>query len=248
MERKVLTIADAHHPYIDKIAYKLTINVALEYDPDEIILLGDFGDWNGLSSHGKNPAITESTLDEIDMILSELCFLKTTFPKASITFVEGNHSFRAARYIAENCPEFYGVLSLQKILMLDALNIKYVPYTPNQCYKIGKLNFRHEPIGGGINAAHNTVVKAGASVIYGHLHKIQESQIVTLDGSYLRAVSVGCLCDKDLPAFQYVKFHHQWQLGFAMVTFKDDYWFCQNIHIIPGEKYRCLANGKIYEI
>jgi predicted phosphodiesterase len=246
---KVLDLSDVHHKFCDRKAYNLAIQVGKEYGVDEVILNGDFADFYDVNSHGKNPLISDKLLDEVDYLISELSLLKTLFPKSKITYIEGNHENRLARYISNNCPEFFGIVNVQSLLMLEALKINFVPYTPNQCYRIGKLNFRHEPIGGGINSANSTVTKAGASVIYGHIHKIQESQLVTLDGHYLRAISVGCLCDKNLPAFQYVKNHHQWQLGFALITFYNDLWFCQNIHIIPSvNKYHCLANGVIYEI
>jgi hypothetical protein len=47
----------------------------------------------------------------------------------------------------------------------------------------------------------------------------------------------------------YVTGHHQWQLGFAIVTLLDDgkTWFSQNVHILPGKKYMCMVDGKIYK-
>ena len=109
---------------------------------------------------------------------------------------------------------------------------------------IAKLIARHEPLGGGVHVAHNSVVKAGCSVIFGHVHRIQESQVVMIDGSNHRGISAGWLGNKDHSVMNYVKNHHQWSLGFALVTVQGKEFFCDLKHII---NYKVLHNGKIVE-
>ena len=93
------------------------------------------------------------------------------------------------------------------------------------------------------------MVKAGCSVIFGHTHRIQESQIVTIDGSNLRGISSGWLGDKNHPVMSYVKNHHQWALGFSVVTVLDNgLWFNNLVHIIKKDNsYNCIFDGYKYE-
>jgi hypothetical protein len=72
-----------------------------------------------------------------------------------------------------------------------------------------------------------------------------------MDGTNHVAFSVGWLGDKNQDLiFNYVKNHHQWQLGFGLVYVneKTRYFYHQKIHILEqGNKYSCVVNGKLYE-
>jgi hypothetical protein len=165
---------------------------------------------------------------------------------ASIVYCEGNHEYRLPRYLNKNCGELYKAVTVPKLLMLDHMGIEFIPYGPNQQYAIlgSKLIARHEPLGGGEHCAASTVKKAGKSVIFGHTHRIQEAQIVTIDGDNYRGISTGWLGDKNHPVFDYVKNHHQWAQGFSELTvMKDGTWFNNLIHIID---HKCNYNGNIY--
>jgi len=241
-------IFDAHFPYVDRRAYDLALEVLTAANITDFIFGGDMADVHGLNSFGKNPRIDESIMDEIECVLEEIQLIDSIFKKQDKVFIEGNHCARLEKYIMKKCPELFNFLTIPKLFQLKENGFKFIPYGPYQTYKIGSLNVRHEPCGGGESFASATVKKAGASVMFGHHHKIQEFQTVTLDGDYHRAISVGCLCDKYHAAMNYVTGHHQWQLGFAIVTLLDDgkTWFSQNVHILPGKKYRCMVDGKVY--
>jgi len=51
--RTALIIPDAHIPFHDKQAYGLMLKVAQDVMPDEIVILGDYGDFNSVSGHDK---------------------------------------------------------------------------------------------------------------------------------------------------------------------------------------------------
>jgi hypothetical protein len=85
-------------------------------------------------------------------------------------------------------------------------------------------------------------------VVYGHIHRIEESHIVGLDGTNHVAFSVGWLGDKRKDKiFNYVKGHWQWQLGFGLVWVDPatNYFYHQKIHIL--DNYTCVVNGKKYK-
>jgi len=244
--KRALIIPDCHIPYEDKDAYQLMLDVAKDVDPDEIVILGDYADFYNVSSHGQSPEIMETLMDEISAVHVRLRELKKLFPKAKKVFIQGNHEFRLERYINNQCPALFGVTGTERILELGLYGFEYIPYGPNQKYNVlgSKLIARHEPLAGGKHVAQNTVEKAMKSVIFGHTHRIQEAQTVSIDGNNYRGISSGWLGDKNHSVMAYVKSHHQWALGFSVVTcLEDGTWFNTLIHIIDG---KCIHDGFVY--
>lgn len=247
MIKKALVIPDCHIPYHDKRAYNLMLSVAQDVDPDEIVILGDFADFYSVSSHGRDAAVREQLIDEVYVVVEKLKEINKLFPKAKKVYIEGNHEYRLARYINATCPDLYGVVDLRIILELGVLNWHFVPYGPTQKYHVlgSKLIARHEPLAGGKHVAQNTVEKAMHSVIFGHTHRIQEAQVVTMSGENFRGISSGWLGDKDHKVMQYVRGHHQWAQAFSIVhVLEDGTWFNNLIHIID---YKCIYDGYLYE-
>ena len=248
MVSRALIIPDCHIPYEDKRAYQLMLDVAVDtVRPDGIYILGDYADFYSVNSHGKSPSMLSQLKDEVFEVHERLKELVKLFPDAKKVFIEGNHCYRLERYIKSKCPDLFDLLTIPELFKLDEYGFDFVPYGPNQ--KVSVLNSslyaRHEPISGGVHVAHGTVVKAMKSVIFGHTHRIQESQIVTINGENLRGISSGWLGDKDHEVYDYVKNHHQWALGFSIVTVLDDgTWFNQLVHIID---YKCVVDGYVYE-
>ena len=252
MDKKVLMIPDTHRPYHHKSAYNLMLEVASNSKIDEIIMLGDYADFYAINSHGKSPEMKMEMKDEIDDVRCGLSQLQSKFPKTKRTFIEGNHEWRLHRYICNKAPEMYNIVDTRTLLDLDKYGFEFAPYTPDQGIKVAHsgLIARHEPISGGVHSAHGTVTKAGCSVIFGHTHRIQESQIVSLDGSNYRGISIGWLGNKYHPVMSYVKNHWQWALGFSVATVLDNgLWFNNTVHIIEKDKSLfCIYEGYKYEI
>jgi hypothetical protein len=135
------------------------------------------------------------------------------------------------------------MLSCAKLFNLDKLKMEWIPYSPSQKYSVGggKLWARHEPLA--LGGAKATVTKAGQSVIYGHIHRIEESQVVFMNGDNHRAITCGWLGDQDHEVMQYVKNHHQWALGFALVyTLPDGTFYVETKHIINNA---VMFNGEL---
>jgi len=248
MIKRALVIPDCHIPYEDKRAYDLMLEVAVDIDPDEIVILGDYADFYAVNGHGKDADLAGMLLqDEIYEVILRLRQLCKMFPRAKKVYIEGNHEYRLERYIAKRCADLYGLVTLEAILELKLLGFQYVPYGPMQKYSIldSPLVARHEPLAGGKHVAQNTVEKAMSSVIFGHTHRIQEAQVVTMNGENLRGISSGWLGDSSSKVFDYVKGHHQWAHAFSVVHVLDNgTWFNSLIHIID---YTCYYNGYIYE-
>jgi UDP-2,3-diacylglucosamine pyrophosphatase LpxH len=210
----------------------------------EIVILGDYADIYNLSGHGpKNPAVLTSLIDEIEDVNSGLDEIDG-FSGVRKIYIQGNHEYRFERYLTNKCPELFGVTEFHNLINIHKRpNWRYVNYGPNQKHKVldSYLTARHEPLA---NSAKATASKALCSLVYGHIHRIEESHIVGLDGSNHVCFSVGWLGDKtqDL-IYGYVKGHHQWQLGFGIVYVdeKTKYFYHEKIHIM--DDYTCVVDG-----
>lgn len=248
-------IPDTHRPYHDKRAYALMIRVFCDIVEKykhiaefEIIIMGDYADFYSVTSHMKDPRVLQMLIEEVEDVLAGLQELDDLFPEAKKTYIEGNHEYRLERYLCEKAPALFGITSTQHLLKLhDRPNWNFVSYGPNQQLSVGgsKLNVRHEPLG---NNAKLTATRAICSLSYGHIHRIEESHIVGLDGTNHVAFSLGWLGDKTLDKiYGYVKGHHQWQLGFGLVFIDESnkYFYHNKIHIL--DNYSCFAAGKIYK-
>lgn len=249
MLETALIIPDVHFGHADKKAYNLMLKAAKAQKISEIVILGDYGDIFFLNGHGsKDPESRNLLSDEIDCINKHLDELDRLFPKAKKVYLQGNHEYRFERYILKHCPELFGITEFKFLIKMNQRpNWKYVNYGPNQKHKIlgSKLAARHEPIG---RSAEATARKAMCSLVFGHIHRIQTNYAVGMDGTQHVAFSCGWLGDKSLDKiFGYVKSHHEWQLGFALVyvDVKTKNFYHQ-IHPIL-DNYTCVVNGKLFK-
>jgi len=246
--KRVLIIPDCHIPYHNKKAYALMLEVAKDINPEEIVILGDYADFYAVNGHGKAADMQHTLNEEVEEVKYHLNELRELFPEAKIVYIEGNHENRLARYIDKNARSLHGLMSTKNLLNLDSLNIDFVPYDPRQQYSVGgsKLYARHEPAGSGKYSAAATVNHFCASVIFGHVHAIQEYQFITGFGEIHRGIGCGWLGDEHHRVMNYVKKQPQWSLGFAIVDIMEDRnFFCNVAQIINNS---CSVDGKIYKI
>lgn len=240
-------IPDVHRPYHDIKAYNLMIQILKDLKPSEIVLMGDYADFYCVSSHAKDPRVFNLLTDEVEDVLNGLDELDKEFPDATKIFIEGNHEYRLERYLVDKAPALFGVTDTEHLLKLRSRpGWKFKPYSPHQAHKVlgSHLIARHEPLG---TTAKATAGKALCSLVYGHIHRIEESHIVGLDDTNHVSFSVGWLGNKYNKVFHYVKTHWQWQLGFGLVWVdqKTGYFYHQKIHIL--DNYTCVVNGKLYK-
>jgi hypothetical protein len=182
------------------------------------VILGDFADFYWVSNHPKDPRVCASLLDEVDEVNKILDWMDQHFPRAQKVYLEGNHEFRLERYLVSTAPALFGVTDLRFLLKLNQRpNWKFVPYGPNQAHRVlgSNLVARHTPLA---SNAKQAAMKAGCSLVYGHIHRSESAHAVGLLGQTHQAFSPGWLGDQRyVEVFGYVRDHHQWQLGFGLV-------------------------------
>lgn len=245
-----LVIPDCHISAEHKRAYELMLKAAKTLNngrgPAFVAILGDYGDFISVTGHQRRAFEERFLYREAAAINARLDQIDKLWPKAPKTFIEGNHEWRLARYLDSKAPELVDTMNIKSLLRLDRRpRWTFVPYGPDQLVRVAgsRLYARHEPLAGGTLPAHGSVIKAGCSIIYGHTHQAQASQVVMANGDTHIGVSVGWLGDARKPAFAYVRGHHQWSLGFGVVTvLPNGDFFVETARIINN---KTLVNGRI---
>jgi predicted phosphodiesterase len=197
--RTIVVASDCHVPEHDRGAWAVFLSVLREVRPDEVILAGDFGEWESVSSHG---TFNENTLREdvvaVRRALNEV--REAIGPDARMTYLEGNHETRLTRAIMSRAPALRGALTLTELLDLDERGVEWVP-EGRQPVDRGLLRVLHGhqiygqgggPIYHSRKAADVYATDAGRVVTYGHTHKPQQFHRPVIGGTG-RAVGLGCL-------------------------------------------------------
>jgi len=247
-----LIIPDCHINSEHKRAYELMLRASKTLNggkgPAFIYILGDYGDFISVTGHQRRAFEERFLYKEAAAINARLDQLDRLWPRAHKTFIEGNHEWRLARYLDSKAPELSKTMDVKSLLRLDRRpKWTFVPYGPTQLVRVAgsKLYARHEPLAGGTLPAHGTVVKAGCSIVYGHTHTAQASQVVMANGDTHIGISVGWLGDDRKDAFAYVKSHHQWSLGFGVVTvIPNGDFFIETARVINN---KTLVNGRLFK-
>lgn len=242
-ERKAFLLFDPHIPYHNSAAYGLAIDYAMAWEPDDVIIGGDFADFKDISFWKDAPGRARFP-DEINMVRGALKSLRLAFPIQRIVYLEGNHEARMARYLFSKAPELYGLpaLTIPKLLDLDELDIQYLSNIDlltagQQTFKLGKLHVLHghEVKMGwdGVNLARTMYLKCHNNVLFGHHHQSQQFTFKKLDGKHEGSWMVGGLCQL---SESYMAMNN-WVHGFATVKFNPTtgYFKVRNKIILDGQ-------------
>jgi hypothetical protein len=192
------------------------------------------------SRYFKDPRRRETALDEIDAGNRAL----DDFDALDIPWhwCLGNHEHRYSKYLSEEAPELVDVApSLSDLFRLRTRKrgtwSEYgVPY------RRGHIRFIHDVGPSGAAAMAQSLSSFGASLVFGHTHRLGVTYQGTLEGERRVAMNVGWL--GDLGAVDYLKKHQtkDWQTGFGIVDIDErGIGYCQAIPIIGG---RCIIDGK----
>lgn len=224
-DRKALLLCDTHIPYHNENALNTALEYGKNWEPDEIIIAGDWVDFKDVSSW-KNDPNRLSFKQEVDSVKRSLSNLRSYFPNQKIVFIEGNHEFRLTRYLWSKAPELSELPELipSSLLSLNDFGIEYVSNVSRMVagiepYSIGKLYILHGhevPMAwGAINLARTMYLKTHVNTIFGHFHQSQHYIFKKLDNTHEGSWMVGCLCklaENYSPA-------NNWINGFATIKY-----------------------------
>jgi hypothetical protein len=202
---------DVHGSAMDRPAVEAFLRDVKQWQPNEIVLGGDIIECGGfLAEHHTMGYIAETDYTYQDDIAAATWFLdqlQEAAPNAKIIFIEGNHDERPERWVIDKTirngrdAEFLrSLISPRTLLNLDERGIEffsrgvnYVPGLPNGWIKLGKIYITHE-LGGGKNAARDSVNKTAGNVVFFHTHRADSATMVFPNVGLVTAWNPGCLC------------------------------------------------------
>lgn len=256
----IIVIPDVHVPYHDKDAWRLALKVVAEYEPTEVVIIGDFLDCYCVSSHLKTPSTVvtnkgrrqlrrDSLESEIAAGRKALTQLRNAAGDAKITYCEGNHEYRLTRYLAERAPAMLPFGQMKTLLNLQELDIDWIPY--RQSYSVGKMDFTHDVGRAGVNAARQSLLDYGGNLTFGHTHKLGTAYEGTQHGPPHVALNVGWLGNVNAIDYKHqTKAKKHYQLGFGIVeTDTQGNAYANAIPIVATDTdYRCDVHGYLFSV
>jgi predicted phosphodiesterase len=221
--RRILVLPDIHAPYHDAKAIGAILHYASTQHVDELVQLGDYVDADAVNGHDEGKRRTQEgrrLKDEYDVaneLLDQITdAVRVKNSGAKLVMLKGNHEWRVDRWVDRH-PEVEGLVEVEHALRLSQRGVKWVESYPHgELHQMGKLYAAH---GAYTNKYHSTkhLDEYGINLIYGHVHSIQLSSkpVFGLSHKTVEAISIGCLCNYDLPYIQGRP--TKWQHAFAEV-------------------------------
>lgn len=242
---KLLIIPDTHVPYQDKKAWNLMMNVAKEFKPDHVLILGDFIDNYSVSAHSKDPNRALKLDDEVNETIKHLKQIKDLKAKNNV-FIAGNHEYRLERYLMEKAPELYNVVKTTELLKLTEMGFKYVPYKEH--YTLGKLHITHDCGVAGRYAHYKAVDTFQKNIITGHTHRLGFAVEGNANGERHATAMFGWLGDVTKVDYMHkIKAVRDWTLGFG-IGYLDKSTNYVYLTPVPIVNYTVVVNGKLYKV
>ena len=240
VDRAVVT-PDKHAPLHDPAAIDVVVQAIEIIKPSIYVDLGDVGEFDGASHwqwrKKRRPPLeyqlpfikddisaANTLMDQIDEALDKAGCKKKHF-------CQGNHDLWLDYFVEEN--PFLPELAFAKAVRLKKRGYKF--HKAGELLKVGKLNFYHGHLVGGIHHARNHLLKLGGNVMYGHWHDAQSHQITHIDGPKA-AWCIACLKLLERYANEWLGGRtHNWTHGFAVVDFFEGGLFTvHQIQIVDG--------------
>jgi UDP-2,3-diacylglucosamine pyrophosphatase LpxH len=244
-------IPDSHGAHIARNAAAAFLSDLKNLDPAEIIMLGDHLDCGGfLAQHHVMGFVAETETSYEEDVHSANEFLdkiQEMAPKASITYIEGNHESRIEKWCVTQALrnkrdsqfllDAFGPVA---VLRLAARGIKYIRSSGRYddlpipgTIRRGQCCFTHG-ISFGTHATHDHVRRFGFSVVHGHTHRAQSSIIRTVGGGLIGGWSPGCL--SQLQPYYMATSPTDWSHGYGVqLVAKSGKFLHLNVPIMDGE-------------
>ena len=234
----------------DQRAMDLVVEVARREQPDSIVILGDFLDLPSQGRWAQEAAFAKTTQMSLDTGYKWLASLRAVAPYAEIVLIEGNHDKRLQGFIETNAvsafglrraqlPQEWPVMSLQNLLRLDELNIKYYDAYPAATHwdspHVRNIHGTRANSRGSTTAQYAQELPH-ISTWSGHSHRaeITYKSVLGAYGEKIESFSAnpGALCKTDgtVPGYNAAthangssaKIVEDWQQGFGVMYYTDD--------------------------
>lgn len=232
---QIVVFSDAHY-FPDEIttAHRGLVAVIQELKPAAVVCNGDAFDGATISRHPRigwdnRPKVK----DELQAVQDRLGEIEAVSGSAKLFWPLGNHCARFETRLAAMAPEYEGVSGF-------TLKDHFPRWIP--CWAVmvnGNTIIKHK-YHNGIHAAYNNALKAGTSIVTGHLHSLKVTPWTDYNGDRY-GVDTGTLADPYGEQFEsYMECNpRNWRSGFAVLTYSKG-------KLMPPELAQVIEEGKLF--
>lgn len=196
-DRKVLIIGDLHAPFIKEGYLEHCQEVALKYNTNHTIFIGDVIDSHYSSFHETDPD-GYSAGEELDRAVDQLAPWHDAFPNADV--VIGNHDRIVVRQAFSSGISNKWIKDYAEVLETPTWGF-------DMSFEYDGVLYVHGEGGGGINGALGKALNKRKSIVQGHFHT--EAHIRWNVSDFDRQFGMQCGCGVDDKAYglSYAKFN-----------------------------------------
>lgn len=215
----VIVFGDCHHqPDKDfSAAAKAVLKVISTLKPAMVVHMGDGMDFASISRHDKlGWENNYSIKDELEYSMKFMQEVKDASRGSVNVILESNHEQRFNKHLVKFCPQFKGIKGFR-------LEDHYPEgWNAHLSIKINNNTIFLHQYHGGIHSSYNNVIKAGISIVTGHVHSLDVKPFTDYNGTRF-GVSTGTLATiEDNKLFNYtMSTPLNWVSGFIVLTYAD---------------------------
>lgn len=245
-EKLFVILGDEQAPNgLDEELHERVCQFLRDVQPDEVIHIGDLGDFESVSSYTQlNPGEWSNSVQEcLDSSYRILGNYRANLPEDTrFRYLIGNHEVRLQRYLLNQAKEIFGVsrageagqsvLDLAYLLRLDELDIELIGSDmgtyPHPAIEVvpNKLVAIHGDVARRRSGTSPHAASEGTSygIIHGHTHRaavVSRRVNGTRKSQQLQSAEIGCLCKPNGLGYASSR-TTDWQQGFATVSVWDD--------------------------
>ena len=214
----IFVASDCHyHPGEESTAHKAFVKLIKKMKPDIVVMNGDVFDGATVSRYpamGFDPVKPPTVKEEIEAVSDRLAEIIKVSGNARRIWTIGNHDMRYEARLTQMAPQYEGVKGF-------ALRDHFPEWIHCLSLMVNKTIMIKHRYHGGIHATYNNTLKAGISIVTGHLHRLQASIWSDYNGSRF-GIDTGTLAEIDGEHMSYgednPKNHAS---GFAVLTIID---------------------------
>jgi len=192
-DKRILVVGDLHTPFTRKGYLEHCQQVAVKYNTNHTIFIGDVIDNHYSSFHDSDPDGLSAN-DELDAATDVLSEWHRAFPNADV--ILGNHDMIVLRQIFKA-----GISKRWIIKFSDVLEVPSWKFIEQIEYD--GVKYIHGLKGGAVNGAITKAVGRGKSIVQGHWHSKSWVRWHVTDVSRIFAMQVGCGVDEKTYAMAY---------------------------------------------
>lgn len=237
--RRLVILPDIHCPNHEMAAIRPILEFIKFYKPTHLVQLGDFCDWDSVSSY------EVSRQDQIQTITKEIDSSNALLDKideasgfkCKKVMIGGNHEARYAKFIANNgytlsVKRMKHFSTWQDEYNLKARGWKAIDYGGH--YELGKLIMTHGFFTGPNAARRMSDCFPGRNLVFGHLHSHQTHGFIDEKYSPIESESIGTLSKFNL-SYLHGKHPINWVHAFQYVDMDSRGYFSKHfVRVING--------------